>query len=280
MMMHKTFKSFLLLICLALLPIGPSCAAEEAGNYPARVDCEGHYPGHLQGICLDDEKNVYWSFTTRLVKTDIHGKRIQELSVATHHGDLCYSEGKIYVAVNHGTFNDPEGKADSNVYVYDAKSLKELARHEVRQVKFGAGGIAESRGRFLVVGGLPDDFDENYVYEFDNEFRFIQKHTLASEHTHLGIQGVTHSEGIWWFACYGSQVLTADATLQMRSRHTFECGYGIVSLGGGEFYVARGSEVEGVEGKGHTGYLLLAVEDEASGLKTIESRNTNNRVTP
>jgi len=66
----------------------------------------------------------------------------------------------------------------------------------------------------------------------------------------------------------------------MKSRHTFECGYGIVSLGGGKFYIARGSTVEGDEGKSHTGYLLLAIEDKASGLKTIESRNTNNRVTP
>ncbi len=34
------------------------------------VDCPGDYAKHLQGTAADDGGNIYWSFTTVLVKTD------------------------------------------------------------------------------------------------------------------------------------------------------------------------------------------------------------------
>jgi len=272
-MIHKNPTSALLAISLLLLSLSPASAAEPVEKFPARIDCEGHYPGHLQGICLDDAKDhddqqsIYWVFTTWLVKTDMQGKLIKKVPVVSHHGDLCYADGKLYVAVNLGQFNNPEGKADSWVYVYDAKDLKELARHETQQVKYGAGGMATHEGRFLVIGGLPSDFKENYLYEFDGDFNFIKKHTLDSGHTHLGIQGAAYSEGTWWFACYGSQILTATADLKMQSRHTFQCGYGIVGLGNDQYYIARG---DSIKDKGRTGYLLLAKPDKEEGLVIIE----------
>lgn len=66
------------------------------------VTCEGTYPHHLQGICVDKDW-IYWSFTTALVKTDLDGKPLKK--VTNHHGDLCFYDGKIYVAVNLGKFN-------------------------------------------------------------------------------------------------------------------------------------------------------------------------------
>ena len=231
-------------------------ARPPADEIPARVDCAGVYPGHLQGICLDEKKNIYWSFTTWLVTKDSQGELLGKVPVASHHGDLCYAQGKVYVAVNLGKFNDPAGNADSWVYVYDAKHLKEISRHEVQQVKKVANPIAKGDGRFLVVGGLPNDINENYLYEYDSEFRFVKQHVLASGHTHLGIQGATYAEGKWWFACYGGQLLTATADLQMQGRYTFECGYGIVALGSGHYYIARGGHRAD---RGHNGYLLRAV---------------------
>ncbi|NQT12292.1 MAG: hypothetical protein HQ582_06070, partial [Planctomycetes bacterium] len=82
--------------------------------------CEGSYRHHLQGICTNGEDAIYWPFTTSLVKTDRDGKVEKKVAVANHHGDLCYRDGKLYVAVNLGRFNDPKGNADSWVYVYDA----------------------------------------------------------------------------------------------------------------------------------------------------------------
>ncbi|MEO6807662.1 MAG: hypothetical protein ABI353_00925, partial [Isosphaeraceae bacterium] len=79
------------------------------------IQCEGVYPQHLQGVCIDEKGSIYWSFTDVLVKTDLVGKRIAKAPVASHHGDLCYLDGRLYVAVNLGQFNQPAGRADSRV---------------------------------------------------------------------------------------------------------------------------------------------------------------------
>ena len=258
--------SWVITCCVGLLVVmAMPVNGEEASQWPMRIDCEGRYPGHLQGVCVDEEY-VYWSFTTWLVKTDRQGKLLKKVEVADHHGDCCYVDGRVYVAVNLGKFNDPAGNADSWVYVYDAESLEEIAQHEVQQVKYGAGGIASYGGRFMVVGGLPDAIDENYVYEYDHEFEFVEKHVLASGHTHLGIQGATILDGEWWFACYGAQVLQTTENCEMIGRYDFECGYGILGLGDGCLYIARG---KCKKGEGCDGYLLRAVPDSKVGLKVV-----------
>ena len=111
------------------------------------VTSEGTYRRHLQGFCTDQRASIYWSWTDVLVKTDAQGKVQAKREVANHHGDLCYADGKIYVAVNLGKFNQPPGKEDSWVYVYDAKNLEERARHRVPELVHGAGADQPSRGR-------------------------------------------------------------------------------------------------------------------------------------
>lgn len=236
------------------------------------VTCEGDYQYHLQGVCLDgDGSAIFWSFTTELVKTDRKGKVAKKVPVANHHGDLCFHEGKVYVAVNLGRFNDPEGNADSWVYVYDADSLEMLAKHATPEVFHGAGGIGVRDGRFYVVGGLPDGVEENYVYEYDPEFRFLRKHTLESGWTRLGIQTAAWHEGAWWFGCYGTPkiLLTSDADFKMQGRFEFDCSLGIEARGPGRWLVAKGPRTP--EGR-HLGEVYLAVEDEKQGLRLIEEK--------
>lgn len=247
--------------------------------------CEGSYSHHLQGVCTDDRAAIFWSFTTKLVKTDAAGKVLRQVDVASHHGDLCFDDGKLYVAVNLGKFNDPQGNADSWVYVYDADDLSLLTKHATPEVFHGAGGIAFHAGRFLVVGGLPNEATENLVYEFDRDFRFLKKHSLGGGHTHLGIQTATFADGHWWFGCYAQPksetapatppiLLKADAGLTKVERFEFDCSLGIVPLGNARFLVARGGVTPD---KRHTGALKLAVSDPASGLKLAESRDPRSR---
>jgi len=242
------------------------------------VTCEGTYPRHLQGVCTDEKDSIYWSFTTKLVKTDAAGKIVKVVDVASHHGDLCFERDKIYVAVNLGKFNDPKGNADSWVYVYDAGDLSLLAKHKTPEVFHGAGGIVSQEGRFLVVGGLPDDVNENYVYEYDRDFKFVKKHILASGHTHLGIQTAAFADGHWWFGCYGKPksdkapgtppiLLKADASLKKVERFEFNCSLGIVPIGGGKFLVARGGATQD---KSQMGRLVSALPDVELGLKLVE----------
>ena len=225
------------------------------------VQCDGTYRHHLQGICTNDRDAIYWSFTTTLVKTDTTGKVLKQLPVGNHHGDLCHVDGKLYVAVNFGRFNDPKGNADSWVYVYDAGDLSLLAKHETQEAFHGAGGIGFRDGHFFVVGGLPDTVDENYVYEHDAEFKFVKRHVIKSGHTHLGIQTAAFANGQWWFGCYGDPkvLLVTDENFKMKGRYEFDCSLGIVGLPDGRL-LSAGGRCE--KDKGCRGNARLLTQDE------------------
>ncbi|MFN7803839.1 MAG: hypothetical protein ACK5TO_07490 [Planctomycetaceae bacterium] len=230
-----------------------------------RVACEGKYPQHLQGICLD-ETAIFWCFTTQLVKTDRQGKLLRQIPVANHHGDLCLHEGQLYVAVNLGEFNQPPGKADSWVYVYQASDLKFLAKHAIPEVVHGAGGLGVREGRFYVVGGLPEEVSENFVYEYDSQFRFQKRHVIASGHTDLGIQTATVAGGRWYFGCYGKPevLLVTDADFRLISRTEFPCAYGIAARPDGGLVAADNIRHPNQE---HEGLVFEVVPDPPRGLK-------------
>lgn len=227
------------------------------------VDCDSRYERHLQGICVDDEA-IYWSFTTQMVKTDRQGKVIKAVPAVSHHGDLCYHDGKVYVAVNLGKFNDPEKRSDNWIYVYDAKDLTLASKHEVPDVVYGAGGMAYHDARFIVIGGLPEGFEENYVYEYDSEFRLVKKHVIKSGYTRLGIQTATYADGHWYFGCYGNVLLVTDTDFKLKGRYDYNCALGIEALPNGLFLSAGGKcDKE----KGCVGWAKLAEADAKAGLK-------------
>jgi len=227
--------------------------------------CEGVYPGHLQGICTDERDAIYWSWTDTLVKTDGRGHVLKQVKVAKHHGDLCFHDGKVYVAVNLGQFNLPAGHADSWVFVYDADTLAELSRHHVPEVVHGAGGIGYHDGRFIVVGGLPAGVKENYLYEYDEKFAFQQRHVLASGYTLMGIQTAAYAEGAWWFGCYGVPpvLLRADSRFELTGRWQFDAALGIASVGNGRLLIGQNSVARG---GGYKGRVALAWLDGEKGL--------------
>lgn len=218
------------------------CAAppQSAPNF-GEAACEGSYKRHVQGICTNGKDALYWSWTESLVKTDLQGRILKSVPAADHHGDLTYHDGKIYVAVNLGKFNQPAGKADSWVFVYDAESLKELSRHPVQEAVHGAGGMTWREGHFFIAGGLPADGKENYVYEYDAEFKFVKRHVLDSGYTLMGIQTVEYTNGTWWFGCYGKPpvLLRADENFKVTGKWEFNAAVGIIALSDGRFLIAE-----------------------------------------
>lgn len=220
--------------------------ATQVGRRFVAVECDGSYRHHLQGVCAD-EAAIYWSFTTTLVKTDLAGKVLAQIPVANHHGDLCQVAGKLYVAVNLGKFNRPAGEADSWIYVYDASTLNELARYEVPELVHGAGGMGYHAGKFIVVGGLPEGTEENYLYEYDEALRFQTRHVLPSGWTRLGIQTAAHHDGHWWFGCYGNDLLITDEAFQLVGQHKYDCSLGIESLPDGRL-LSAGGKCDGEQG--------------------------------
>ena len=208
------------------------------GNTQSSTDgyivCEGSYDGHLQGLDTDGERFIFWSFTVKIVKTDMSGKVWVSVSAPSHQGDLAYHDGHVYVAVNLGDFNREPGHADSWVYVYDAGDLSLLEKHEVQEAVHGAGGIAYREGHFFIVGGLPESYEENYVYEYDGDFRFIRRHVIRSGQTRLGIQTACYAYGYFWFGCYGypdnAALLMADVSLKLTAALDTHASVGIAGL--------------------------------------------------
>lgn len=259
----------LLLLC-AWIVTSSGWALGQTAPVSTPITCEGDYAGHLQGVCIDESGAIFWSFTTEMVKTDARGSILSTLSVANHHGDLCYADGKVYVAVNLGKFNDPEGHADSWIYVYDAETLAFIARHETPEVFHGAGGMDVRDGHFYVVGGLPTGVPENYAYEYDHEFQFVKKHLIESGWTELGIQTADWHNGAWWFGCYGSPrpLLKTDADFKMIGRHEFDAALGIIGIAPDQFLIAKGGRTPK---KRHLGSLHPATSDKTAGLKFTDS---------
>ncbi|MDI1314546.1 hypothetical protein [Prosthecobacter sp.] len=232
--------------------------------------CEGAYPRHLQGICTDGKGSIFWCWTDELVKTDHNGHVLKKVAVASHHGDLCYHDSRVYVATNLGKFNQPAGAADSWVYVYDAATLAELAKHRLPDVVHGAGGMEYHDGKFIVIGGLPPGVNENYLYEYDKSFRLQKRHVLASGYTLLGIQTVAYADGAWWFGCYGkpAELLRADENFQFTGKWDFNASVGIAPISGGRFLIAQNTaiKVDGGKTKANQARVVIARPDEKTGM--------------
>jgi hypothetical protein len=252
---------------LATLALVLPQSKAHSNDFPP-IQCQGRYPLHLQGICSDQNNALFWSWTDQLVKTDAAGQVLAKVPVANHHGDLCFLNGKVYVAVNLGQFNHPSGKEDSWVFIYDSHSLRELARHPVPELVHGAGGIATDGSRFIVVGGLPPSVNENYLYEYDLEFRFLQRHTLPSGHTDKGIQTATWAHQSWWFGCYGTPkiLLRCDPQFQLSGHWEFDASLGIEALPDQRLLIGTNQKIKN---EGHIGRTYHARPDPQRGLIPI-----------
>ncbi|MBP3694480.1 MAG: hypothetical protein J6J31_08620 [Thermoguttaceae bacterium] len=210
-------------ILTLILSAGTACFAgnSQAAGAPQKILCEGTYRGHLQGLDNDGE-NIFWAFTTELAKTDGNGKLLKKIDVPNHHGDLCCHDGVVYVAVNRGQFNKEPGKAVSEIWTFRTDDLSFIAKYDVPEVVHGAGGIAYRDGFFYVVGGLPDSYEENYVYQYTPDFKFVKRHVLKTGHTHLGFQTACFTQGKFWFGFYGKKGNPSGTMLVPPTLDTFE----------------------------------------------------------
>ena len=146
-------KTVAVLVAAASMAVAmpvPSAASQDV-EACGRVVCEGVYKGHLQGVATDGE-SLFWSFTVKLVKTDSSGRILAARDVPNHHGDLCCADGKVYVAVNRGRFNQMNS-AVSEVRAYDCATLEAAGVWDLPDMPHGAGGMTCRAGKFYVVGG-------------------------------------------------------------------------------------------------------------------------------
>ena len=208
-------------------------SAAEKGKMDAIV-CGGQYRGHLQGTDAAGT-NIWWSFTTTLVRTDLSGRVLASRDVPSHHGDLCVKGDTLYVAVNHGRFNTETG-GKSFVMSYDALTLAPKGKWKL-DMPFGAGGMTWRGDRFYVVGGLPPTERRNYVHEYDRDFNLVKRHVLETGYTCLGIQTAAFIDGEFLFGIYGGPsnpggTLRCPADLSSVRRYLGNGSVGYAKIGG------------------------------------------------
>jgi hypothetical protein len=223
----------------------------------ATIPCPGTYDGHVQGIAVDESYTIYWSFTAALVKSTREGALLKQVPAPSHHGDLCWHGGRLYVAVNLGAFNQEPGKADSWVYVY-SPDLELLEKHPVSEAVHGAGGITFHEGRFIVAGGLPPGHEQNYLYLYDSAFRFQERREIPSGFTRMGIQTIAVHGGRIWCGTYdpSDALLELAPDFTLLRRHDINAAYGIAPWGEG-LWLRAGSH----KGRGRNAYSADATPE-------------------
>jgi hypothetical protein len=244
------------LINLTTLILFAGCQSSNNNNFtedilrtiPDSIVYAKNYGGHLQGMTTDYQSFLFWSHTTQLVKTDLKGNILKIVDVPSHHGDLDYYKGKIYVAVNFGKFNEESGLSDSWLYIYNADNLDFVSRHPLPEVVHGAGGIAIHNEQIMVVGGLPNNgkYNNNFVYEYDTNFVFKKRHIIESGYTYLGIQTASYFNEYWYFGCYPWEEtpkgkllkvnISNDSEMKLDDTFDIDMSFGIIGLEGNKFF--------------------------------------------
>ena len=195
--MVKVFSlvnSFVLLMAMA-----PAAVAA----LPQMIVMEGGktYPGHIQGACTDGT-NIYWSLTWDLIRTDLSGKKLAHYHNRDFHmGDLCWHRGKVYVGINR-TASGGCRRGDE-VWVFEPEKLDRVKVVPTPQTVWCNNGIEWYGGRFWVIGSQPTDSAYNFVFEYTEDFRFVQCRPIESGPMCYGVQTVCLKDDVMYFGCYG-----------------------------------------------------------------------------
>ena len=252
-------------LCRASEPqgVGQGEGAVPAVPLPASITCEGEYGAHLQGVATNHKDALFWSFTLTLVKTDLTGKVQATAKTMYHLGDLTCVDGRVYAAAC-TTWDRPSN--NSKVYVYDAEDLKLLDKKPVPEATYGAGGIEYFDRRFYIVGGADPKAEENFIYVYDKDFKYVATHTIPSGHTELGVQTISRHGGFFWLGCYGDILLKLDDSLNIAGRHAFDAGYGMKPWQGNDVMVGQSLSRDEGNSKRWRGMIRLAHVDQGQGL--------------
>lgn len=196
-------------VFLAVL-LSAACAA-----YSETITCGGDGPRHLQGVTCDGSA-IYWSYTTRLVKTDLTGAQLAAVDVPGHSGDLCVHLGKVYIATEEGRYVR-ESNFKQEVRVYDAATLNLLKKYNIDADCAAKGLLSSSieyaNGRFwLAMGQESGSTDtKNYVLEYTPSFELVATHELQTGNTQYGLQTIAYHDGKFYVGTYSGANVPASA---------------------------------------------------------------------
>ena len=244
------------------------------------ITCGMLGPMHLQGVTCDGT-HIYWSFTTKIVKTDLTGAVVTSADVPGHSGDLCVHLGKLYVATEEGRYTR-QSNFKQEVRVYDTATLKLLKVYNLDADfvprGFEVSCIEYANGRFWLPAGIPENVvdETNYVLEYTPSFEFVAVHELPTGSTQYGIQTITYHDGYFYMGNYsgttGVKSGTFSCPLSLKTAIPIEpyAGEGAMSVTG-VLYTAVSRSVTGGYSATATSVdnldlLFLRVDAEPGGL--------------
>lgn len=211
---------------LTLFALGVCCGT---ALFAEEFRCEGVYPHHLQGFAADEDE-IYWSFTSVLMKSDKTGKKLMQIDVPMHHGDCCVVDGKLYVSTH---LRWPREDAESWIYVYNCADLKFEKKIPLPEYnKCGVDGITFHDGFFYVcLGKDPKDTTPfNIVCRMTPDFELVEKIKVPGE-TVYGIQACSWANGGFWLGTYGKAgTIQCDANLNVIADNFPDMSTGVYAL--------------------------------------------------
>ena len=190
-------KRFVLSALLCMVVCGAS------GVHAAEIICEGEYPWHLQGVATDGT-NLFWTFTTALVKTDLRGRLADKVAIGRnegHMGDLCCMGENVFVGMNLGQSGGC--RVGDEVWEFNAKTLRLANKHPTHEALWCNNGLEFFDGCFWVVTSAPRHCRYNMVFRYTRNFRFMRCQMIDSGWTNLGVQTICHHGDKILFGCYG-----------------------------------------------------------------------------
>ena len=149
--------------------------------------------GHLQDVCYDGGRFLYWAHTKALYKTDLSGNVVKMVSVDGHHAGLEVKNGRLFVAVcpmQGKTKGKTTPECRLTVGEYDADTLA-LVKMHTTDINDRAGSLAIlADGTFLVGCLRPQDILPSQVrfHHLDKDFKLIKSHVLDNVPVKLGIE--------------------------------------------------------------------------------------------
>ena len=162
------------------------------------IFCKGRYPFHVQGVATDGT-NVYWSYTTVLVKTDMSGSVLAKYERENiHMGDITWHAGRVYAGINGYR---PSG---DEIWVFDDAALTREKVVKTPETLFCNNGIEWSDGRFFVIGSMPKHTRYNMLFEYDEELRFKGARLVDSGWTLGGLQTIFRAGSYLMCGYYGT----------------------------------------------------------------------------
>jgi hypothetical protein len=175
-------RSIVGLLVTAAVLIAPGAATASAGppvdvkDLPLRIHGGAWPTSHVQGVAVDTRNGfVYWSFTQRLIKTDLQGNVIGTVEGLTGHlGDLDLNrkDGRVYGSL--------EYKAAKAFYI----AIFDVDRIDRVGMNAETDGVMTTVHLDEVVEDFTADMDGNGVFDGDTA------NTLDHRYGSSGIDGV------------------------------------------------------------------------------------------